>query len=63
MRNAERSRSVSPRAVRSLNVLKFKTRADLLSFSQRYPGALAAQFIAAVVDKLEVTPLKNERQL
>ena len=47
-----RNRSISPGAIRKLQVLKFKTRADLVAFSQKHPGALGAQFLIAVREKL-----------
>ena len=46
-----------------MQILKFKRRADLLEFSQKFPGALAAQFVVAAVERLENASATNERQL
>ena len=63
MRSKARSRSISPGAVRNMSLLKFRKRADLIEFSQKYPGALAAQFALAVHEKLHAETARNEKSL
>ena len=46
-----------------MSVLKFRKRADLLEFAQKYPGALAAQFALAVHERLHSELARDERAL
>ena len=43
-----KNRSVSPRTLHRCDLKTFKTRAHLLSYATRYPGALAANFLNTV---------------
>ena len=43
--------------------VKFRKRAELVEYTERNPGAMAAQFLLAVFEKVHSTPAKNERQL
>ena len=46
-----------------MSVLKFKKRADLLEYAGKNPGALSAQFLLAVFERLNSTAATNEKQL
>jgi hypothetical protein len=60
--NAKKAK-VTPVMASKLLALRFKKRADLLSFSQRFPGALAAYLMWQIRQKLGMAQAENLEQL
>ena len=58
-----KKRKITHKHLERATTLRFKKRSDLITFSQRYPGALAAWFIFQVRQKLGLATPEDMREL